>query len=46
MLGLHYRYSNDTVMFAEAKLDLSSMDDPALEAMQDNSFAVGLNYFF
>jgi len=46
MLGLHYRYSNDTVMFAEAKLDLSSMDDPAQEAMQDNSFAVGLNYFF
>nr|WP_220740504.1 porin [Shewanella sp. c952] len=46
MLGLHYRYSNDTVMFAEAKLDLSSMDDPVLEAMQDNSFAVGLNYFF
>ena len=46
MLGLHYRYSNDTVMFAEMKLDFSDMDDAALEAQEDNSFAVGINYFF
>lgn len=46
MLGLHYRYSKDTVMFAEMKLDFSDMDDTALEAQEDNSFAVGINYFF
>ena len=31
---------------AEMKLDFSDMDDPALEAQEDNSFAVGINYFF
>jgi predicted porin len=46
MVGLHYRYSNDTVMFAEAKLDFSNMDNAALEAQEDNGFAVGINYFF
>lgn len=46
MLGLHYRYSKDTVMFFEAKLDFSDMDDPAEDAAQDNNFAVGINYFF
>ena len=46
MIGLHYRYSNDTVMFAEAKLDFSSMDDAAQEAGEENGFAVGINYFF
>jgi hypothetical protein len=46
MLGQHYRYSNDTVMFAEMTLDFSNMDDAAQEAQQDNGFAVGINYFF
>lgn len=46
MVGLHYRYSRDTVMFFEAKLDFSDMDDPAEDAAQDNNFAVGINYFF
>ncbi|QFU22178.1 porin [Shewanella eurypsychrophilus] len=46
VLGLHYRYSNDTVMFAEAKLDFSEMDDKSFEALQDNSYAIGIRYFF
>ncbi|AZQ12327.1 porin [Shewanella khirikhana] len=46
MVGLHYRYSLDTVMFFEAKLDFSDMDDKSLEALEDNQFAVGINYFF
>jgi predicted porin len=46
MIGVHYRYSNYTVMFAEAKLDYSSMDDATQEAGEDNGFAVGINYFF
>ena len=27
-------------------LDFSNMDDAALEALEDNGFAVGINYFF
>ena len=46
VLGLHYRYSNDTIMFAEAKIDFSDMDDKSYEALQDNSYAVGIRYFF
>ncbi|QYJ80989.1 porin [Shewanella aegiceratis] len=46
VVGLHYRYSRDTVMFAEAKFDFSDMDDKGFEAAQDNSYAVGIRYFF
>lgn len=46
VLALHYRYSNDTIMFAEAKIDFSEMDDKSFEALQDNSYAVGIRYFF
>ncbi|AVV84892.1 porin [Shewanella putrefaciens] len=45
MLGLHYRYSNDTVMFAEMKLDFSKMDDAALEALEDNGFNYSSSHF-
>ncbi|MBR9728592.1 porin [Shewanella intestini] len=46
VLGLHYRYSAATVMFAEAKIDFSSMDNKAMEDMQDNSYSVGIRFFF
>ncbi|WP_412521969.1 porin [Shewanella algae] len=46
VLGLHYRYSRDTVMYAEAKIDFSSMDDKSWEDLQDNNYAVGIRYFF
>ncbi|GIU04983.1 porin [Shewanella sp. c952] len=46
VLGMHYRYSNDTIMFVEAKLDFSDMDDKSFEKLQDNSYAVGIRYFF
>ncbi|ABZ77991.1 porin, gram-negative type [Shewanella halifaxensis HAW-EB4] len=37
---------NNTVMFAEAKIDFSEMDDKSFENLQDNSYAVGIHYFF
>lgn len=46
VLGLHYRYSRDTIMYAEAKIDFSDMDDKAYEDLQDNNYAVGIRYFF
>ena len=46
VLGLHYRYSLDTIMYAEAKIDFSNMDDKAYEDLQDNNYAVGIRYFF
>lgn len=46
VLGLHYRYSRDTIMYVEAKIDFSNMDDKAYEDLQENNYAVGIRYFF
>lgn len=46
MLGLHYKFSNDTVLFVENKIDFSDIDNIELKEQKTDGFAVGVNFFF
>lgn len=44
MIGLHYKFSEDTVFFVENKIDLSDIDGVNSEDL--DGIALGINFFF